>query len=498
MLARRALRPLIAASVVVGSFASAIGACLPSIDFANPKGDDSGTDAPSADATQDGADGGGDARSDGAVDASLDAGPPDARPDVAPSIPLALSADFWDFGGTAACSVRAGTLYCWGDPQANQYGQLGFPDEDAGGAVGILNPTAVTTTAFPASQISQIVMAEYSTCALYGMTAYCWGSNYVQQLGNPNDTNGGPTEVVVQNPPSRGFTSLATAETTTCGVAPIVDAGDVSNVFCWGTNSYGELGRPVEQGNAPTAVPVTGDLDGGPLGVISNVVSLAGGGSHFCALTSASRIFCWGADQVHECGPGEAGTNCPGGGETTCTAQPLEVTLGSGTDVPIALALGTVHSCALTQGGNVYCWGSNDSYELGAMTSPQACSYDGNDDAGCSGAPIQVAITGIRKLFAGDQVTCGIDDSRYVYCWGSDEFGQLGLGPSYPQADQYTPQRLLDSVTSNPLTFDDLAIGGCSACGRDGSDIYCWGQGVLGTATDAGPQAWMSPQLVQF
>ncbi len=132
------------------------------------------------------------------------------------------------------------------------------------------------------------------------------------------------------------------------------------------------------------------------------------------------------------------------------------------------------------------------------MTSPEGCSYDGNEDAGCSGAPVRVGVSGIRKLFAADQVTCGIDDSRYVYCWGSDEFGQLGLGPGYPQEDQYAPQRLLDSTTSNPLTFDDLAIGGCSVCGRDGTDIYCWGQGVLGTATDAGPRAWTSPQIVQF
>ncbi len=349
-LARRVRRPLIAAAVVAGTFASAAGACLPSISF-EPGGGDSGMDASPVDATQDVSDGGFDATSD-VIDDALDAATRDSSPDVGPSpAPLALSGDFWEFAGTAACTVRAGTLYCWGDPQANEYGQLGFPDEDAGGTVGILNPTAVTTTAFLASQITQLAMGEYSTCALVGTTPYCWGSNDVQELGNPGDVNGGPMEVPVEQVPAGGFTSLATSVTTMCGVAPTVDAGNVSNVYCWGTNSYGELGRPVEQGGAATPLPVTGDVDGGPLGVISNAVVIAGGGSHFCALTSTSRIFCWGADQVHECGPGEAGTNCPGGGETMCTAQPLEVTLGSGTDVLIALALGSVHSCALTVGG---------------------------------------------------------------------------------------------------------------------------------------------------
>jgi alpha-tubulin suppressor-like RCC1 family protein len=500
--ARRLRRPLLAASVVAASFVGAAEACVPSIDFENGGSGDSGTDAPTADATHDASDGGVDARADVTVDASPDAAtdsaPADAAPDVVSTRSLMASSDFWGYASTAACAVRGGTLYCWGDPQSNMFGQLGFPDEDAGGLVGILNPTAVTTTAASPSQILQIVMAEYSTCALYGATPYCWGSNQSAQIGNPNDVNGGSMEFAVQGVPAAGLTSLAAADITVCGIGTIQDAAaNESNIYCWGDNGYGELGRPVDQGGASMAEPVTGNLDGGPLGVIPNAVAIAGGGAHFCALTSTSRIFCWGSSDFFECGPGEAGTDCPGRGYTTCTAEPLEVPFDAGGDPPIELALGEVHSCVLTQSGNVYCWGANDDYELGSAASPQYCTYDG--DAGCSSLPLQVVgLSGIQRIFAGGRVTCALDASRHAFCWGDDQFGQLGLGP-YNGQTYITPTQLLEPVTGNPYTFDEIVIGAFSACARDGTDYYCWGAGVLGTQdADGGAPSSMSPEPVQF
>jgi len=169
------------------------------------------------------------------------------------------------------------------------------------------------------------------------------------------------------------------------------------------------------------------------------------------------------------------------------------VTLPTG-ETPIGLALGDIHSCALTLAGNVYCWGSNDSNQIGSANVPQSCVF-GSGDAGCTGTPIQVGVTGIQHLFAGGSTTCALDGARHVFCWGDNEFGELGTGDD----DQYTtPQQLLDSVTGNPYTFDDMAMGRYSACGRDGDNLYCWGSGVLGTQTDGGTPNPYYPALVQF
>ena len=481
----------LAVVVLVASLVSVFLACLPSVQFESP-GADGGADGPAPDGAQptDGAaDGPGDAAMDG--DSAADVTP---MPDTGPAFGPMASSPYYVYGETAACIVRAGTLYCWGDVGSNANGQLGFPDENAGGDAGILHPTAVTTTVQPASQLGKLVMSSTHTCALYGPATYCWGDNYEDELGSPT-VDGGPTEVPVIGLPQGGLTAIAATSLTTCGLAAIADAGGTSNVYCWGYNGSGELGRPVQTATGPTAQPVTGDIDGGPRGLIPDALLIAGGGYHFCALTSDGRILCWGATGFLESGPTQGPSNCPGNDSPTCTPQAQQVTLPAG-ETPVGLALGDLHSCALTQAGNVYCWGSNALDQLGTPASGQICPYGGDLDAGCTGVPVPIGVTHVKHLFAGGSTTCAIDDSRHAFCWGNNADGELAQGNDESSS---TAPEVLDPVTGNPYTFDDMALGRYSVCGRDGSQVYCWGAGVLGTQTDAGqlPNPYY-PALVPF
>jgi alpha-tubulin suppressor-like RCC1 family protein len=64
-------------------------------------------------------------------------------------------------------------------------------------------------------------------------------------------------------------------------------------VKCWGGNSDGQLGNnSTTTSLVPTPVP----------GLPSNVLSLAAGNNHTCAVTSPATIKCWGRNEYGQLG----------------------------------------------------------------------------------------------------------------------------------------------------------------------------------------------------
>ena len=97
-----------------------------------------------------------------------------------------------------------------------------------------------------------------------------------------------------------------------------------------------------------------------------------------------------------------------------------------------AVASGGAHSCALREDGEVFCWGSDD---LGQLQVPPAR---------------------FLKIVAGYRHNCGITDEGMVLCWGADDSGQ-----STPPEE----------------SFRDLSAWGDTTCGLDTADgaVKCWG-----------------------
>jgi alpha-tubulin suppressor-like RCC1 family protein len=153
------------------------------------------------------------------------------------------------------------------------------------------------------------------------------------------------------------------------------------------------------------------------------------------------------------------------------------------------IAVGRAHACALAgsplRGGAVYCWGSDDSGQLG-----------NGDSAGDSAEPVRVA--GTRRYIAvsaaGD-ATCALTDTGQGHCWGANDDGRLGTGDTDPHG---TPVAVDQGRVANSPVFRQLYGAGRSmivqlAVGPDRScavsveqAVYCTRDGRL-TRVPLGP-----------
>jgi alpha-tubulin suppressor-like RCC1 family protein len=121
---------------------------------------------------------------------------------------------------------------------------------------------------------------------------------------------------------------------------------------------------------------------------------------------SINTAVCWG-----ENGSGQLGN----GVTATYSATPVAVTGGLSW---AELALGRVHTCGITLGGALYCWGSNTNGQLGLGAA--GGTYSSPQRVGAANNWIHVA--------AGQYHACAVNSLHEVWCWGYNGLGQVGDG----------------------------------------------------------------------
>jgi alpha-tubulin suppressor-like RCC1 family protein len=187
-----------------------------------------------------------------------------------------------------------------------------------------------------------------------------------------------------------------------CGLTPAGAA------YCWGLPTFGNTGFPPLEPN-PWWVPYP--VPGGHA-----FTKLAFGIWHTCGITASGAAYCWGWNYYGQLGNGVIADDS--------VSTPVPVT-GGHTFVDIAA--GEYTTCALTAGGEIYCWGSNEHGSLGNLwmqDSPHPVRAGGGDT--------------YRAIGMGYAGTCAIRTDGQIVCWD----GYCGAGCSV------APSRLPHGVAS--------------------------------------------------
>jgi alpha-tubulin suppressor-like RCC1 family protein len=190
-------------------------------------------------------------------------------------------------------------------------------------------------------------------------------------------------------------------------------------------------------------------------------VPLALGWLHTCALTASEGVKCWGYNASGQLGDGSF----------TGRVSPVDV-VGLGTGIA-AIAAGQSHTCALTNAGGVKCWGNNDFGQLGDNTTTTSTT------------PVDVTglASGVVAIAAGAYHSCAITSIGGLKCWGANGYGELGTGQL---GDTTGVTHIIPTdVTGLDSGVVDVRLGASHSCavtieGR----VKCWGFNYYGQLGD--------------
>ncbi|MGE4425685.1 MAG: RCC1 domain-containing protein [Solirubrobacteraceae bacterium] len=361
--------------------------------------------------------------------AELGTGTKDLAPTPAPVVGITDATSVTN-GTVHACALHGSgpahgrRISCWGDNWIGQLGagQPGLPGTPAEASSPLpvdLSPVFADFADPAGVRATALTTGETFNCALLAPagnehgSVWCWGAGGAGQIGNGQlVTQGEP--VKVDRP--IGFLPVAAQDsgaTIASGAGHTCAVSSVGHrqVWCWGSNSQGQLGDGTTTNRqAPKQVP---GLDG--------VRSLASGDHHTCALLDAGAVRCWGY----------GAQGALGDGQSTNSLVPVDAQITGVT----ALAAGGGQTCATLADGTLSCWGARFDGRF----------HDGQHAADQSTPSPAPGLTGVTAVALGTRHACVTTAGGTARCWGAGLFGQLGDGPMpgghYPV--QRTPTRVI-------------------------------------------------------
>lgn len=214
--------------------------------------------------------------------------------------------------------------------------------------------------------------------------------------------------------------------------------------------------------------PVAPSAESAPLAASSATSpvfrQVSSGGSHNCGVTTDDRVYCWGFNNT-----GQLGTGTVGGEPVlspVAVASPYRFR---------SVSVRGGFTCAVTLFDAVFCWGQNNYGQLGNGTTVD------------SPRPVRIATrVRIREVSAGTHHACAASIGDIVYCWGRNELGEIGDGT---KIDRRVPTRPLGWSH-----FSSVSAGDGFSCGVTTiNDVtppdraYCWGAAIKAYGS-AGPR----------
>ncbi len=242
----------------------------------------------------------------------------------------------------------------------------------------------------------------------------------------------------------------------TGGFAHTCALTDDGRVKCWGANERGQLGDGT---TTDRAFPVDVGLPG-------PATAVGAGYTHTCAIV-AGAVWCWGANDTGQLGDGTKVQRTRPVAVQGLAATATAVA-GGGGDNPGAAQQYYGHTCALA-GGAVWCWGGNESGQLGDGTT---------DMPGVARPPVKsLQTSGATAVAAGERHTCAVVAGA-VLCWGANASQQLGGQPT-------SPGQPVQALGSGATAVATGRAHSCAVVGPAAGGLQCWGQNADGQVNGA-------------
>lgn len=368
-----------------------------------------------------------------------------------------------DIGMNHGCAVlTSGKVQCWG---VDTTGSLGT------GVAAVTAPTPVSVkSSDPADLLYQKTVTNLSagngsTCAVANGKLYCWGSALGGQLGNAVSSGNFPSPIEVRANSGdvlfgKTITQVSISKNGNFGCAMTTD----NNIGCWGSNTQGQLGNnTITNTNVPVLVKKTDPTD---LLYNRNIVQVSVGNFHSCALDDQGYAYCWGRNIE-----GQLGNS-----STINSRVPVMVSTSGVMAGKFITKISTSDrgTCAVSSDGEGFCWGLGTSGQLGngmfvdSIVPVKVSNSIGNELYGKVLVDIKM----------GQAHACATSTEGKIYCWGLNNSGQLGINSTSNSA---LGAKVIDSVGEPlyQKTVSSISAGLFQSCAiTSAGAAMCWGRGI--------------------
>ncbi len=358
-------------------------------------------------------------------------------------------------GAAHTCAISTNDeLWCFG---SNDYGESDVDSMDTE----ILTPVKNSFL----GTIKGLAISGSTNCAIDGVSdkIICWGDNASGQLGNgTNDPYRGP--VTVSSPDMASLLFGGFNSSTFCAQLP-------GELYCWGDNRRSQFGDGYDiSSNVLTLAQSE---------TYSSLVLTSSGG---CGITPLGRLQCWGERYL-------------GNGTTDSERSPVAIdsavlygeSSGSAGEVLKNLkTLSLSHLsaiCYINKSNKLTCTGDNSGQIFGEVNG----GHTNYREVQNSNNYKKVSLSKNSATFG-----CAIDDNAELWCWGDNQFGQLGNSTPLT-AGPHLPVRPFSGTS-----IRDVSVGAYHVCAItvNGDKLYCWGRNSDGQLGDGTTLNRSTPTLI--